>query len=590
MTITTLDWSIIFGFFALSLGIGLVVSRRAGRSTDEFFLSGRSMPWWMLGMSMVATTFSTDTPNLVTDFVRQDGVAKNWAWWAFLITGMVTTFVYARLWRRSGAMTDMEFYELRYSGRTASFLRGFRALYLGVAFNILTMAGVTLAAIKIGAVILELSPLQTVLLASIVTAVFSSLGGFRGVILTDCILFVTAMVGACVAAWFALDQPQVGGLEGLLAHPNVQAKLALVPSWQADKDLFISVFLIPLAVQWWAAWYPGAEPGGGGYIAQRMLAAKSEEHALGATLLFNVAHYAVRPWPWILVALSSLVLFPDLPSLQAAFPHVGSGQLGHDMGYPAMLTFVPPGWIGLILASLIAAYMSTISTHLNWGASYVVHDFYQRFVRPSAGERELVWVGRVFTVVQMALAAGIALLLANAAQLFDILIMFGAGTGAIFLLRWFVPRINAWGELAAMVASGVIALLLAFVPFHDDPSTPAVETLGLALGYWEKPVAVALTTLIWVVTVVCTPPVDRKKLAEFKERIHPEGVPFRWALLAVVLGCLTVYSALFATGWWIYGRHGTALVATLACAALAVALWVSARRLLRGDRPRAEAR
>jgi Na+/proline symporter len=520
------------------------------------------MPWWMLGMSMVATTFSTDTPNLVTGFVREHGVAKNWSWWAFLITGMVTTFIYARLWRRSGAMTDMEFYELRYSGKTAAFLRGFRSLYLGIAFNVLTMAGVTLAAIKIGGIMLGLEPLQTILLASIVTAIFSSLGGFRGVVLTDCILFVTAMVGAVVAAYYALDHEQVGGLTGLLAHPNVQDKLSLLPSWEQDKDLFITVLLIPLAVQWWAAWYPGAEPGGGGYIAQRMLAARDEKHALRATLFFNIVHYAVRPWPWILVALCSLVVYPDLESIQAAFPNIEADKLGHDLGYPAMLAFVPSGWIGLILASLIAAYMSTISTHLNWGASYVVHDFYHRFLRPDAGERELVWIGRLFTVLQMALAAGVALMLTNAQQLFDIIIMFGAGTGLVFLLRWFVPRINAWGEIAAMVASGVIALIFTFAPWDDVATPTVVETIGQSLGYWQKPLAVALTTLIWIVAVLVTPPVDPERLATFQARIRPLSTPFGWALLATVMGCLTVYAALFATGWWIYGQTFDAAVAT----------------------------
>ncbi len=583
MTITPLDWSIIFGFFALSLGIGIWVSRRAGKNTGEFFLSGRTMPWWMLGMSMVATTFSTDTPNLVTDFVRQDGVAKNWAWWAFLLTGMVTTFIYARLWRRSGAMTDMEFYELRYSGKAASFLRGFRALYLGVVFNVLTMAGVTLAAIKIGGVVLGLSPLETILIASLVTAAFASLGGFRGVILTDCILFATAMVGACVAAYYALGHEQVGGLEGLLANPGVQDKLALIPSWSGDKDLFITVLLIPLAVQWWAAWYPGAEPGGGGYIAQRMLAARNEKHALGATLFFNVAHYALRPWPWIVVALCSLVVFPDLASLQAAFPGIEAGKVGHDLGYPAMLTFVPAGWIGLILASLIAAYMSTISTHLNWGASYVIHDFYRRFLRPESSEKELVWAGRVFTVVQMVLAAAVALMLQNATQLFDIIIMFGAGTGLIFLLRWFVPRINAWGEIAGMVASGIIALVLTFTPYRYGADGESFESIGTALGYWQKPLAVGLTTVIWIATVLLTPRVDPERLAAFRRSIRPMGLPFRWALLAIALGCLTVYAALFATGWWIYGRSGPALGATLACATAAIGLALVTRKLLAHD-------
>lgn len=583
MTLTTLDWAIIAGFFMLTLAIGVWVSRRAGKDTNEFFLSGRTMPWWMLGMSMVATTFSTDTPNLVTDLTRQGGVANNWAWWAFLLTGMVTTFIYARLWRRSGAMTDMEFYEIRYSGKTASFLRGFRAIYLGVAFNVLTMAGVTLAAIKIGGVILGLEPWETIVVAGTVTAIFSSLGGFRGVILTDCILFVTAMVGAVAAAYYALNHEAVGGLDGLLSNPDVQSKMALVPSWSDDKEVFISILLIPLAVQWWSSWYPGAEPGGGGYVAQRMLAAKDEKHAMGATLFFNIAHYALRPWPWILVALCSLVVYPDLASLQSAYPNIDADKVGHDLAYPAMLTFVPAGWIGLIIASLIAAYMSTISTHLNWGSSYVVHDFYHRFMRPDSSEKELVWVGRVFTVVQMVLAAGIALLLTNAMQLFNILIMFGAGTGLIFLLRWFVPRINAWGEIAAMIASGAIALSFSLIPYNDDPATAATETLGAVFGYWEKPIAVGLTTAIWAIAVLLTPPVDPERLASFKEKIKPSGTPFGLAIVAVVLGCLTVYAALFATGWWIYGESTQASVATGICLVSSVLLAFVTHKLLKKE-------
>ncbi|MFO7894051.1 MAG: sodium:solute symporter family protein, partial [Longimicrobiales bacterium] len=456
MRLVALDWWIIGLYFAAALAIGVWAARRAGKNTKEFFLSGRNMPWWLLGVSMVATTFSTDTPNLVADIVRQDGVSGNWVWWAFLLTGMLTVFVYAKLWRRAGVMTDLEFYEIRYSGKPAAFLRGFRAIYLGVFFNVMIMATVTLAAIKIAGVLLGASPLVTILVAGGVTVAFSALGGLTGVLLTDFLLFFTAMVGSIAAAVVAVGHPDVGGLDGLLASDAVVGKLSLLPDF-SDPSAFIPVLIIPIAVQWWSVWYPGAEPGGGGYIAQRMLSAKDETDATGATLLFNAAHYALRPWPWILVGLASLVVFPTVESIQEAFPRVGDAILGHDLAYPAMLTFLPSGLLGLVVASLAAAYMSTMSTHLNWGSSYVVHDFWRRFVDPEAGERTLVTVGRVTTVVLMVLAAVLALWLRNALQAFQILLQIGAGTGLLFILRWFWWRINAFSEITAMVVSFLVA-------------------------------------------------------------------------------------------------------------------------------------
>lgn len=399
-TLQQIDWFFIITFFVVSLIVGIAVSRRAGTSSSEFFLSGRVMPWWLLGVSMVATTFSTDTPNLVTDIVRQNGVSGNWVWWAFLLTGMLTVFVYARLWRRSGVTTDIEFYELRYSGKAAVFLRGFRAIYLGVFFNIVIMAATTLAAIKIGGVMLGLSPLQTVVIAAVVTVAYSALGGLRGVLITDFFQFIIAMFGAIMAAKISLEHQAVGGLKGLLSNANISGKLNLIPDF-SDTNLLMSVFIIPLAVQWWSVWYPGAEPGGGGYLVQRMLAAKDEKNAVGATLLFNIAHYALRPWPWIIVALCSIVVFPNLESLKSAFPNVNPDIIRNDLAYPAMLTFLPHGLLGLVIASLIAAYMSTISTHLNWGSSYIVNDFYKRLINTRASERRLVLVGRVSTVLLM---------------------------------------------------------------------------------------------------------------------------------------------------------------------------------------------
>ena len=424
------------------------------------------MPWWLLGISMVATTFSTDTPNLVTDIVRQDGVSGNWVWWAFLLTGLLTVFVYAKLWRRSNVSTDMEFYELRYSGWGGKFLRGFRAIYLGVIFNVMAMSGVTLAAIKIGEIMLGISPIETILYAGTITVVFSTVGGFRGVIYTDFILFFVAMAGSIGAAYYLVNLPEIGGMANLISNENVADKLSIIPNFD-DPDVYIPLLIVPLAVQWWSSWYPGAEPGGGGYIAQRMLAAKDESHAIGATFFFNVMHYALRPWPWIIVALASLVIFPDLASIQDAFPDISEDKLGHDLAYPAMLTMLPSGLLGLVVASLGAAYMSTISTHLNWGSSYIVNDFYKQQIKKNASEKELVNIGRISTVSLFVISAIFALLLTNALQLFDVILMFGAGTGLIFILRWFWWRINAWSEISAMFVSGFISIILNFTSLGE---------------------------------------------------------------------------------------------------------------------------
>lgn len=576
MVVSTLDWMIVGFFFLFYLGVGLILTRRAGSSTAEFFVAGRSMPWWLLGVSMVATTFSTDTPNLVANIVREDGVMGNWVWWAFLPTGMLTVFVYARLWRRSGLLTDLEFYELRYSGKSAAFLRGFRAIYLGVFFNVIVMASVSLAAIKIGSVLLNLTPMQTILIASTITVIYSSSGGLRGVLFTDLIQFTVAMIGAVAAAVIALRHPDVGGLSKLLAHPALAGKLSIFPSF-TDPDqrgVLISVFLMPIIVQWWSVWYPGSEPGGGSYIAQRMLAAKDEKNAVGAVFLFNAAHYALRPWPWIVVALCSLLVFPSLDSLREAFPHAAS-IIGHDMGYSAMLTFLPAGVLGLVIASLIAAYMSTISTHLNWGASYAVHDFYSRFLRPGASEKELVLVGRVVTVVLMILAGGVALIMESARDNFQIMLMVGAGTGLIFILRWFWWRINAASEIAAMIISFFVALYFRFL-HHRFGFPPLSDATQLLL-------TVGITTAGWLAVTWLTRPVDEEVLQRFCSLIRPGGPGWKritidpqsvphgdtaWqvprGILCMLLGCLSIYSALFATGYLIYGNYlpGVLLSAT----------------------------
>lgn len=582
MLLQSIDWLFIIAFFVISLVIGVVVSKQAGKSSSEFFLSGRNMPWWLLGFSMVATTFSTDTPNLVTNIVREDGVAGNWRWWAFLLTGMMTVFVYAKLWRRSKVLTDIEFYEIRYSGKAATFLRGFRSIYLGVLFNIMVMAMVTLAAIKIGGVMLNLSPIQTIALAALVTMIFSAMGGLRGVLLTDFLLFIVAMVGAFAAAVVALRHEAVGGLAGMLAHANLEGKLSILPAFdfstQSSSDLVVSVLIIPIAVQWWSVWYPGAEPGGGGYIAQRMLAAKNEKHAVGATFFFNAAHYALRPWPWIIVALCSMIVFPDLDSLRQTFPHVDPGIIANDLAYPAMLTFLPHGWLGLVLASLIAAYMSTISTHLNWGSSYVVNDFYKRFVRPDATEKQMVRVGRISTVSMMVAAAALALYLESSLTAFHILLQVGAGTGLIYILRWFWWRINAFSELAAMVVSFLVACYFEFV--HTAIGFEPLAT-------WQKLIiGVGVTTVAWLLVTLITRPTEERTLRSFYSLVQPGGPGWkavlmraknendpidesaqRWdvplGILCMVFGCLAVYAALFAAGAWIYLNYTQGAVLTV---------------------------
>jgi Na+/proline symporter len=533
------------------------------------------MPWWLLGLSMVATTFSTDTPNLVTDIVRTNGVSGNWVWWAFLITGLLTVFVYAKLWRKSNVNTDLEFYELRYGGKPASFLRKFRAIYLGIIFNVITMSAVTLAAIKIGGIMLGLEPWETVITAGLVTVTFSAIGGFKGVVYTDVILFFVAMGGAIGAAYYLVNLPEVGGMQALLTHENVVDKISILPNF-GNREALITLLIIPLAVQWWSSWYPGAEPGGGGYIAQRMLAAKDENHAIGATFFFNIMHYALRPWPWILVALASLVVFPDLESIQAAFPKITADKLGHDLAYPAMLTKLPTGLLGLVLASLISAYMSTISTQLNWGSSYIVYDFYKRQINPEASQKRLVAVGRLSTVLLMVLSTLLALLLQNAMQLFNLLLVFGAGTGLIFILRWFWWRINAWSEIAAMVVSGLISLLLAIPSFGIKEALFGIE--GVFPPWAEFPFVVFVTTSIWLLTTYFTPSESKEVLRSFYTKIQPGGPGWKkviddaqkdeidltkgekgWTvpsgIVAMLLGCLLIYSIMFATGYFIYGDY-----------------------------------
>lgn len=579
MNLSTLDWSIIAIYFVFVLAVGLMVSRKAGSSVSEFFLSGRNMSWWLLGVSMVATTFSADTPNLVTNFVREKGVAGNWDWWAFLLTGMLTVFVYAKLWRRSMVLTDIEFYELRYSGKAAAFLRGFRALYLGLIFNVLVMGTVSLAAIKFGEVMLHMPGWLTLLIVGSITLAYSALGGLKAVVVTDFVQFIVAMIGSIWACIYLLNLEEVGGLANLVSNDAVIDKLNIFPDF-SDPSVWIPIMFVPLAVQWWASYYPGAEPGGGGFIAQRMFSAKNEKHAIGATLLFNISHYALRPWPWILIALASLIVFPELTDIQQAFPELSADKLGHDVAYPAMLTLLPSGLLGLVAASLIAAFMSTMSTQLNLGASYLVNDFYQRFMKPDATQKELVWAGRIFTILTAFLGLGLGLLLTDAGQAFGLLLLLGAGTGLIYILRWFWWRINAVTEIVAMVSSLIIAGYFTFL--HD-------QTQILPMESWHKIVAGALlTTIIWIIATFITPPTDDQTLRKFYRLIKPGGsgwdavitkakaegeslekesgqLPLE--ILCALIGCFTVFGILFATGNWIYGKIIPALILTIIAAA-----------------------
>lgn len=558
MNFTTLDWTIIAATTVLSFLPALFFAKRAGRSTAEFFTSGRAAPWWLVGVSMVATTFSTDTPNLVTNLVREGGVSGNWAWWSFLLTGMMTVMLYARMWRRSGVLTDLEFYEIRYAGRAASFVRGFRAVYLGLFFNCVIMATVNLAAAKIASMLLGWPMGQTLLFCAAINILFAVTSGLWGVLVADLLQFGVAMTGSIAAAYYALQRPEVGGLAGLVEKLDPKT-LALVPDF-GDWSLTLTVLIMPIAVQWWSVWYPGAEPGGGSYIAQRMLAAKSEKDALAGTLFFNVAHYALRSWPWIIVGLASLLVFPTLDDIARAFPYVDPSLIGHDIAYPAMLTFLPAGFAGLMVAGLLAAYISTMVTHLNWGSSYLVHDLYRRFMRPGGTEKHYVLMGRIVTAALMIAAGMFTYVLDTAREGFQLLLSVGAGTGLLYLLRWFWWRVNAWSEISAMIGSFLVAFGF-FIAKKNGANIP--DHLSLL-------VTVFSTSVIWIATTLLTRPTNDATLDKFYALVRPAGrgwapVAARstlvakpdslpQAMLGWVLGCAFVYSALFGTGSYLYGR------------------------------------
>jgi SSS family solute:Na+ symporter len=578
MILHTIDWVIAIASILICFLPALFFGKRSGQNTAEFFASGRSVPWWLAGISMVATTFSSDTPNLVANFVRTQGVAGNWQWWAFTLTGVSTVFFYARLWRRSNVLTDLEFYELRYSGKAATAVRGFRAIYLGLLFNCIIMATVNLAACKIASVLFGLDRWQTLLAVGLLNVVFAAHSGLWGVLVIDMIQFGIKMSAVIAAAYFAVNLPQVGGLTGLvekLSHrtgPGGLNYLNILPDFTNNWELAVAIFIMPLCVQWWSVWYPGAEPGGGSYIAQRMLASKSEKDALGGTLFFNLAHYILRPWPWILVGLASLIVYPELSDIQKAFPYVDQRMIGHDIAYPAMLKFLPVGWIGLMVGGLVAANSSTILTHLNWGASYLVHDFYRRFINRTSTEKHYVLAGRIAILLLFVLSSSLVFVLDTAVESFNIILQVGAGTGLLYLLRWFWWRITAWCEIVAMLSSFLVSLLLL-----------VSHRAGMNLGtHRELLLTVATTTVCWVIMAYFGPQTDRDTLIKFYRQVHPIGpgwtairkaagvdpveaaqyarqdnIPL--SMLGWVCGSAVIWTGLFTVGNFLYGRMGYAL-------------------------------
>ncbi|QOY86985.1 sodium:solute symporter family protein [Paludibaculum fermentans] len=598
MILGPLDWVIALASILICFVPALFFGKRSGKSTAEFFASGRSVPWWLAGLSMVATTFSSDTPNLVANFVRTQGVAGNWQWWAFTLTGVSTVFFYARLWRRSGVLTDLEFYEVRYSGKAASAVRGFRAVYLGLFFNCIIMASVNLAACKIASVLFGMSRWQTLLAVGLLNVVFAAHSGLWGVLVIDMIQFFIKMTAVIAAAYFALKLPQVGGMAGLvekLSHkvgPGGLNYLNVLPDFTSSWDLALAVFIIPLTVQWWAVWYPGAEPGGGSYIAQRMLASKSEKDALGSSLFFNLAHYILRPWPWIIVGLASLIIYPELSDIQKAFPHVDPSLVGHDIAYPAMLKFLPTGFIGLMVGGLVAANSSTILTHLNWGASYLVHDFYRRFLKPGETEKHYVKAGRWATILLFVVSSAMVFVLQTAQDNFNIMLQVGAGTGLLYLLRWFWWRITAWCEIVAMISS--FGASIAFLILHKN---------GIVLGtYKELLLTIGFTTLCWVITALFGPQTDHDKLISFYRLVHPIGpgwttirreagvdpteaaayarqdnIPL--AMVGWVTGVSVIWSGLFLVGNFLYGRMDYVMMLTATLAVSGTILILVIRRL-----------
>jgi len=549
MLLNGLDWTVIAAFFAVLALIPTVAARRAKRTANDFFTSGKSMPWWLIGFSMVAATTATDSANFFTEVIRRDGMGGNWIMWAFILTGLLTVFVYAKLWVRSGVTTDIEFYELRYSGKPAAFLRAFRTLYLGVVFNVLVLGNVILAAVKIGVVLFGIEPSTIYRVTVVASVVYTFFGGIRGVIWTDFFLFLVIMAGAVAAMVYGLRLPEVGGMAGIVSNPETAWRLSILPDF-SSWDTLLVMFVLPLAVQWWNVWKAGSEPGGGGYIVQRMLTARSATHALGGTLFFNVLNWVIRPWPWYIVGLCSVIVYPDLASIQAAFPKVDPALIHGDMAYPAMLTKVPNGWLGLVAASMMGALFSTVAAHLNLGSAYVVNDFWKRFVRPAAGDRELIWVGRAAMLALLLLGCALAPHLKSAKAAFDLMLLIGAGSGAIFLLRWFWMRINAWTELTGMFVSFAVAFVL---------------QLGFPeLVSWQKMlITIAVTSASWLAVTFLTPPTDAATAARFKAAVRADGRDVGKGLVLTAVASFALFDLMYMVGAWIYGWYAKAAVATV---------------------------
>lgn len=563
MTLSAVDWIIIIGYFLIALGIGVAFSRRAGRSLTDYFISGRSFPWWIAGTSMVATTFAADTPLAVTGLVAEHGLAGNWFWWAFAMGGMFTVFVYARLWRRAEVMTDVELVELRYSGKPAAFLRGFRSLYIALLVNAIIIGWVTGAMLKVlkntvfsGTDLGAGSSDWTLILIMLgVVGVYSTLAGLWGVAITDFFQFIVAMGGSVVLAVLAVHR--VGGISVLRERVSSdlvggeQAFRYLPDFFASDPWMPLGVFFVMLFVQWWASWYPGAEPGGGGYVVQRMASCRDERHSILATLWFQIAHYCIRPWPWLLVAFVALALYPDLQHL--ADPGVGYPRIIRDIA--------PDGLRGIMLVTFFAAFMSTISTQMNWGASYLVGDFYRRFLRPDAGDAHLTWASRVASIVVLGVGAGAAWIMKDVSvdEAWKFLAALGAGTGAVFMLRWFWWRINAWTEIASMVAS--LGFFLVVSQF--------VETSEYRLA-----IVAGLTIVVWLAVTYLTKPESPETLDAFYRQVRPAGpgwgpvaarvrdvepdTDLGQSILMALLGSAVVYLTIPGVGLVVFGEWGRA--------------------------------
>lgn len=588
MKLSLVDWLIIGAYFLLSLLVGLHYTRRASRSVSEYFLSGRSMPWWLAGTSMVATTFAADTPLAVTEMVAKNGVAGNWLWWSLLASGMLTVFFFARLWRRAEVMTDVEFAELRYSGRPAAFLRGFRALYLGLPVNLIIMGWVNLGMAKVLGATLGIRKLEALALCLGITFLYSILSGLWGVVVTDAVQFVIAMAGSIALAFFALGA--VGGVGGLRSQLGaVTPPGGTAPFGDADKVLAIlpdgsAVWMLPLltlgvylGVNWWASWYPGAEPGGGGYIAQRIFSAKNEKHGVFATLWFNVAHYALRPWPWVIVALCSLVLVHN-GAIDMINPETGKPDPG--IGYVQVMNhYLPPVFRGLLLASFAAAYMSTIATQMNWGASYIINDFYRRFVKPQAGPQHYVFAARISTAIVVLLSIVVTYFMSRITSGWEMLMLLGAGTGLVYILRWYWWRINAWSEISAMIAAFAVSMMLRYLgtPGDEDRALVAWLNPDTPIGFaWSLILTVSATTAAWLIVTFATRPEPDDKLQRFFTKVHPDGPGWsriralaglttaRGSLapgfLNWLMGCVLVYSFLFGIGEVIFGQFAKGIV------------------------------